>query len=259
MVDRKLGNQRVAKRGSGRIYRRLNYLAVALALVAAVVVGVYVRLSDVGFGCPDWPASSGHMAVGGAEAHASQINARSSNRPLESAKMTKETVHRYATGTLGLLVLMLLILGWWRKRHQTLLTILAGLTLFQALLGMWTVTMKLKPWVVTGHLIGGMTVLALLWWVLLANRHRRQTKAGAASSSSVTAGIRIFAGAGLVLLAAQIFHSGWTSINDAGLACNGFPTCSGQWWPHADYSTGRGSNVMDGADLGEIAFFSGSR
>lgn len=247
-MDQKSGKQPESSKNTGRIYRRLTYLAVALALVV-VVLGAYVRLSDAGLGCPDWPACYGHLTVGGAEAHASQVDARYPNRPLEPAKAIKEMVHRYAAGTLGLLVLMLVVLGWWRKRHQTLLTILAGLILFQALLGMWTVTMKLDPLVVTGHLIGGMSVLAMLWWLLLDNRYRKLLAAGMSPSSTVTFRMRLFAGIGLVLLAAQIVLGGWTSTNYAGLACSGFPTCNGQWWPNADYGAAFGPHAMDGAGL----------
>jgi len=247
-VEQKPGNQPETRKKTGRVYRRLTYLAVALALVV-VVLGAYVRLSDAGLGCPDWPACYGHLTVGGAEAHASQIDARYPNQPLEPAKAIKEMVHRYAAGTLGLLVLMLVVLGWWGKRHQALLTILAGLILFQALLGMWTVTMKLKPLVVTGHLLGGMTVLGMLWWLLLDNRYRKLLSAGMSPSSTVTFGMRLFAGLGLVLLVGQIFLGGWTSTNYAGLACSGFPTCNGQWWPNADYADAFGTHAMDGAGL----------
>ncbi|KTG17548.1 MULTISPECIES: COX15/CtaA family protein [unclassified Guyparkeria] len=237
-MDHQSARQRKATHGDGRVYRRLTYLATALALVV-VVLGAWVRLTDAGLGCPDWPGCYGHLTVGAAQANESQVNAMYPDQPLEAGKALNEMVHRYAAGTLGLLILMLVGIGWWYKRHRALLSTLAALVVFQALLGMWTVTMLLKPLVVTAHLLGGMTVLSMLWWIWLDNRHRCLRTAGALQlpKSSVTPGMRWFALVGLVLLIAQIFLGGWTSTNYAGLACSGFPTCNGQWWPDADYSS----------------------
>jgi len=158
------------------MYRRLSYLALALVVV---VLGAYVPLADAGLGCPDWPGCYGHLTVASAQANATQVNALYPDQPLEAGKALKEMVHRYAAGTLGLLGLMLVVIGWWRKHHQMLLTLLGGLILFQAALGMWTITMQLKPLVVTAHLIGEMTVLAMLWRILLDNRYREPLSAGA--------------------------------------------------------------------------------
>jgi len=230
--------QRVKSAGSGRVYRRLIYLATVLALVV-VVLGAYVRLTDAGLGCPDWPGCYGHLTVSSAEANESQINTLYPDQPLEAGKALNEMVHRYAAGTLGLLIVMLVAIGWWYKRHRALLSTLAALVVFQALLGMWTVTMLLKPLVVTAHLLGGLAVLSMLWWIWLDNRHRCLREAGATRlpSSTVSPGMRWFAAIGLVLLIGQIFLGGWTSTNYAGLACSGFPTCNGQWWPDADYGS----------------------
>lgn len=243
--------ERESTKGVARIYRRIGYVATALALVV-VVLGAYVRLSDAGLGCPDWPGCYGHLTVGSAQVNASQVNALYPDKPLETGKAIKEMVHRYAAGTLGLLVLTLAVIGWWKKRHRVLLTVLAGLIVFQAALGMWTVTMLLQPVVVTGHLLGGMTVLAILWWLLLDNRYRKGLANGASPAPTASSGLRWFAAAGLVLLALQIFLGGWTSTNYAGLACNGFPSCNGQWWPNADYSNAFGLhevNALDGPGL----------
>ena len=236
MMEHKSAKQRKATQGDGRVYRRLTYLATILALVV-VVLGAYVRLTDAGLGCPDWPGCYGHLTVSSAQANESQVNAMYPDQPLEAGKALNEMVHRYAAGTLGLLIMMLVGIGWWYKRHRALLSTLAALVVFQALLGMWTVTMLLKPLVVTAHLLGGMTVLSMLWWIWLDNRHRCLRTAGARPlpTSTVTPGLRWFAVIGLMLLIVQIFLGGWTSTNYAGLACSGFPACNGQWWPDADY------------------------
>jgi heme a synthase len=88
------------------------------------------------------------------------------------------------------------------------------------------VTWRLYPAVVTGHLMGGMVLLALLVAQLQALR-----------GSPVLSAAR---GAGIVLLlmAMQIALGGWVSSNYAVLACRGFPTCNGQWWPDPDFAQG---------------------
>ena len=229
------------------LYRRLTYAAAALAL-AVVVLGAYVRLSDAGLGCPDWPACYGHLTVGDAMAHMDQVDARYPGQPLQPGKAVKEMVHRYVAGTLGAVVLALVLLGWRQKRNQALLIMLTVLILFQSLLGMWTVTLKLQPLVVTGHLAGGMSVLALLWWLLLDARPvpRRETASH----------LRPYAVFGLLLLAVQSLLGGWTSSHYAGLACTGFPGCNGQWWPQVDYAAGFGRSwgigEIDAAGLAAI-------
>jgi len=106
------------------------------------------------------------------------------------------------------------------------LLILVG---FQALLGMWTVTMLLKPAIVTAHLIGGMSTLALLTWI--SHRHW-----GSYSESIIVyPHSKFYIRLGLIVLFIQIFLGGWTSTNYAALACTDFPTCHGSWWPHMHF------------------------
>ena len=159
-------------------------------------------------------------------------------------------VHHYAAGMLGLLVLVLVGLAWWCPRHRMLMTILAGLILFQVQLGMWMVTMKLMPLVVTGHHLGGMSVLALLWWVLLDNRYRQQIAHGMVQATEVPSKLQLFTGIGLGLLVLQILLGWGGSTSDAGLACTSYPSCNGQWWSlHADYANGFSLHDVDAAGL----------
>jgi cytochrome c oxidase assembly protein subunit 15 len=119
-----------------------------------------------------------------------------------------------------------------RKQQSTspeLTTTLLLLIIFQALLGMWTVTMLLKPAIVTAHLIGGMSTLALLTW--LASRHACEHKPITPYPNAKWP-IRL----GLVILLMQILLGGWTSTNYAALACTDFPTCHGAWWPDMDFA-----------------------
>lgn len=215
------------------LYR--NLILVALILTLGVVsLGAYVRLSDAGLGCPDWPGCYGSLTPHHA---ADAINAELAERPhgsVSHAKAWKEMVHRYAAGTLGLLVLGLAVLGW-RGRRETsggagLPLLLLGLIVFQALLGMWTVTQLLKPLVVSAHLLGGMATLSLLLWLWLRER-------GQASHAYFARVDHLRAGAafGLVLVVTQIALGGWVSSNYAALACTDFPLCQGAWMPPMDF------------------------
>ncbi len=214
-----------------------------LALFAAffafgvVLLGAYTRLSDAGLGCPDWPGCYGHLAVPQAEHEVARAQQAFPERPLEAPKAWKEMIHRYFAGTLGLLILALAagaVAARRRDPHQpvALPVFILALVVFQALLGMWTVTWLLKPVVVMGHLLGGLSVLALLWWYGL--RHGRLL--AAPGDTAARTRLRGPALAALAVLALQIALGGWTSANYAALACTDFPTCGGQWWPDMDFS-----------------------
>ncbi|MGH8458004.1 MAG: COX15/CtaA family protein, partial [Nevskiales bacterium] len=156
------------------------------------------------------------------------------DRPVEAPKAWKEMVHRYVAGTLGLLILALAVMAW-RRRHATgqpvvLPLMLLGLVIFQAALGMWTVTLLLKPLVVTAHLLGGMATLGLLFWLVL--RSGGHLRAVVVRSVGVLRGLALVA---LMVLILQIFLGAWTSTNYAALACPDFPTCQGRWWPQTDF------------------------
>jgi heme a synthase len=208
-----------------------SYLArvsVVLTLVV-IVLGAYVRLSDAGLGCPDWPGCYGRLVAPTQQPHVERANEAFPERPVEVGKAWKEMVHRYAAGLLGLLILGLAILAW-RGRHRpgqpvALPFALVGLVIFQSLLGMWTVTLQLKPLIVMAHLLGGLTTLALLWVVVMRTRVSRT------APTPVPAMARPWVVAGLIVLVTQIALGGWTSANYAALSCPDFPTCQRQWWP----------------------------
>ncbi|MCS4505321.1 Heme A synthase [wastewater metagenome] len=217
-------------------FRRLSLIATLLTLVV-VVLGAYVRLSDAGLGCPDWPGCYGQISVPDAPEEIASANAAYPDRPVEAAKGWKEMVHRYVAGTLGLLVFALAVLAWRNRREpgQPLAVPLAlvAVIVFQALLGMWTVTWKLKPLIVMAHLLGGLTTLSLLTWQTLR-------VFGGAGALRLPRGWRVALVAALALLAGQIALGGWTSANYAALACNEFPACTpGEVWPEvADFPAG---------------------
>lgn len=218
--------------------RRVALVATGLALIV-VVLGAYVRLSDAGLGCPDWPGCYGKAGVPTASHEVQAANDAYPERPVEAHKAWKEMVHRYFAGTLGLLVLALAFMSWRARRQDPsypvgVPTFLVALIIFQALLGMWTVTLLLKPVVVMSHLLGGLTTLSLLWWVAL-----RQSDGPIPTSGAVAASrLRPWALLGLAILVAQLALGGWVSANYAALQCPDFPTCQGQWWPPTDFADG---------------------
>ncbi len=207
-------------------------LACALTLVV-IVLGAHVRLSHAGLGCPDWPGCYGHMVVPESAQKIDAANAAYPERPLHGAKARKEMVHRYFAGGLGLLVFMIALAALETygktRRVDRLPLFLPLLIVFQALLGMWTVTLLLKPLVVTLHLLGGMTTLALLVWLALSQIQWPIPK------YSRLQGLQKFAVICLILLALQIALGGWVSSNYSALACYGFPQCNGHWWPTMDF------------------------
>lgn len=211
-------------------YHRFIVFTCLLAF-AVILLGAYTRLADAGLGCPDWPGCYGHLTVPASEEHVVEKHYLE-QRPLEPHKGWKEMVHRYFAGTLGLCILAIAAWSWMRRRGDPsqpvwLPTLLLGLVIFQALLGMWTVTLLLKPLVVMGHLLGGFATFGLL--VLLALRTGRP-RALTATGRWRAAGI-----AGLLILVAQIALGGWTSSNYAALSCLDFPTCQGSWTPEMDF------------------------
>jgi len=211
------------------------FIKVSLVLAFCVIVlGAYTRLTDAGLGCPDWPGCYGQLTVPDSAAEV-ENKAYLEERPLEPEKGWAEMVHRYFAGALGLFILAIAIWSWKRRgadwgQPVWLPTFLVVVVIFQAALGMWTVTLLLKPIVVMGHLLGGLTTLGLLLLLLLRSSDE--------SHAYVNQGMRGAAMLGLIVLIVQIALGGWTSTNYAALACTDFPTCHGEWMPDADYSEG---------------------
>src|SRR5882757_9343248 len=203
-------------------FRRLA-LAGAMLAAAVVVLGAWVRLTDAGLGCPDWPGCYGHMYP-----NAGHVEPAAGSH---FAKALHEMIHRYFATTLGMVITILLVwaVRYRRDRDQPLVApaLLFLVVCLQGALGALTVTLLLKPLIVTAHLLGGLTTLAILWWLSLAPPRREL--------SPPEWGLRKFALVALAALLLQIALGGWTSSNYAAVACPDFPTCQQSWWPPMDF------------------------
>lgn len=295
-----------------RHFHRIAWLA-AIMTASTIVFGGFVRLSDAGLSCPDWPTCYGRAAWPQAPSEIID-HAQLKIRPLETHKAWREQVHRFLAGMLSLEIFALALMAARRRRLGVAQVIVAAvlvalaiplymrgqhvaasvlaligegillvaawrwssasapggagdlarvamltlaMIIFQALLGMWTVTWLLKPIVVMGHLLGGLATFGLLVWMAWRATQLPITLVDARALKRVL-------GVGLGLLVVQIALGGWVSANYAALACGGgswrmanFPQCVGQWWPPHDFHEGftlwRGigvdyeGGVLDGA------------
>jgi len=225
---------------SSPLFRRLAWTATALTLIV-IVAGAWVRLTHAGLGCPDWPGCYGMVTWPNTPEHIEsatrEFSEHTTARAVDSGKAFREMFHRYVAGMLGLLILALAVIAW-RDRQRipghpvALPSIILALVVFQAALGMWTVTLLLKPAIVTAHLIGGMSTFLLLLWLSLrvTPRSERVSLPARAATLSITVV--------LAIIAVQVVLGGWVSTNYAALACTGFPTCGGQWWPEVNFAEG---------------------
>jgi heme a synthase len=220
--------------------------AVAIAAfslcLAVVVLGAYVRLSNAGLGCPDWPGCYGHLTPTAAAADVRTTSAPLAGRPLDVGKAWREMLHRYAAGTLGVLIVCLtaMSIAWRRERivPPWFASALLAIVILQGMLGMLTVTWQLRPVIVSLHLLCGFTTLSLLWWLVMT-LWRARAGAWQRMVPLPTRGLvaaRRLGVLGLVAVSLQIALGGWTSSNYAAIACPDVPTCQGRWWPPADFA-----------------------
>ena len=206
--------------------KNLALFTVLWALVV-VVLGAYVRLNDAGLSCPDWPGCYGELVVpeGDAAVKAQQLYP---DTPLEHGKAWLEMAHRYLAAFLGLAILAIFYISFSRRKRisRTVLVLsssLVPLVIFQGALGMWTVTQKLDPFIVTAHLGGGMAILLLLWLLYLQVSAADIVRTVQLEDTGL---LRIGAIVAIMILGAQILLGAWVSANYSALVCDSFPGCS---------------------------------
>jgi cytochrome c oxidase assembly protein subunit 15 len=192
--------------------RWLVFAALLLVLVLTTT-SAYIRLSQAGFGCADWPACYGHSA---------ETPAAGQLIPERSPLFWAHALHRLAASSAGVLLLLIVFLGWDRlqgagARLAAVATVaLAG---FLAWLGLFTPSSL--PAVTLGNLLGGMAMVALLSWL----HQRGRGEAGGAG--------RMLFWLAIAALALQIALGGLVGARHAALACTTLPACAGSWWPES--------------------------
>jgi len=234
------------------MFRKLCLLGSILALLV-IILGAYVRLSNAGLGCPDWPGCYGKALVSDSTQFKTAAEASFPQQPLDTSKAWKEMSHRYLAGSLGLVLLMMFAFVWRESKSRAvaigLSCSLLALIGLQAALGMWTVQLKVLPVVVTAHLLLGFVTFWTFSWTYL----RISPEVSLRSRRSGPTLLALF---GMLILTLQIVLGGWVSSNYAALACTDFPRCGGAFLPDADYATAL--NLLNGLFSGDHTVLSGS-
>ena len=216
--------------------RRLAFGSVLLCLTV-IILGAWVRLTDAGLGCPDWPGCYGHVTPAGAEKNDGKIESFSPGWDYDSGKAWREMIHRYAATALGLCIVLItaIAIAYRRERPVSVVyaVVLLATVVFQGTLGAFTVWWLVKPLVVVLHLAGGLTTLSLLFWLWLSMRRTTRVVQPVPGATRIAAldRARTAAIVATVVVGLQTLLGGWTSTNYAAVACPDLPTCQGQWWP----------------------------
>ncbi|UTW03566.1 COX15/CtaA family protein [Amphritea atlantica] len=209
------------------------YLAIVLA-VMVILMGGWTRIMDAGLGCPDWPGCFGQITAPVSAAHIAEAQQNFAGAEVDVTKGWLEMIHRYMASLLGLFILLLAYFAWQRRKKSDypvrLSFLLLILVIAQGLFGMWTVTLKLLPAVVAGHLLGGLMTLTLL--ILLAGKLRPMAVPGTPSRGRWVMRIAV------LVLFIQMLLGGWTSANYAGWACTHWFSCVEGQRTALDFSSG---------------------
>lgn len=210
-------------------------LALIATVLASIVIllGIFTRLLDAGLGCPGWPSCYG------GELLATEVGGISS-ASIEADKASLDMIHRVLAGALGLFIISLAVISWRQRENENipfrLPTLILFLVAWEVLFGMWTVTLRLWPLIVTVHMLAAMTMLSLLWVLTL----RLDNKHWAISNGPLNKVLKLkpWVLAAIVITTIQILLGAWTSSNYAAFACPDFPTCQNTWWPEMDLKNG---------------------
>jgi len=198
----------------------------ALFTLIVISLGAWVRLTDAGLGCPDWPGCYGLLTTPDTVDELAKAREYYPNADIDVGKAWREMLHRYMAGLLGLYVFFITYISIkYSKRSYTLPVLISILIIIQAFMGMLTVTMLVKPTIVTTHLFFGMLTATLLFMNSLKYSNISM------SSEKIPAIALIVISITWVFLIIQILLGGWTSTNYASLACTDFPKCLDQWYP----------------------------
>jgi len=194
-----------------------------LLVFVVVVLSAYLRLGDIGLGCEGWPDCFGSL---GAAPHGETGKSLAEGGPLLPQSLAR-TFHRLAATLLGLFVLGIAAVALLRRGKNgpgVLLPLLVlGLTIFLSILGYITPS-PLVPAVAVANIVGGMAMLAMLWWI-----GQRSVRKNNDTTDPASATIKPWARLALVVLTAQIALGAWNSGSFAGPSCPKISGCDA-WW-----------------------------
>ena len=224
----------------------LNKLILIVTVFSLIVIalGAYTRLVHAGLGCPDWPLCYGHAWAPSTTADIAQANVSFPEIPVNLTKTWPEMTHRYLASSLGALCILIVAGGIRLRRlginfpikHSVFLLIFI---IMQGMFGMWTVTLKLWPQVVTLHLLGGFSTFCLL--LLLHCRHSTAFSKLFIDSQRTrkpTNKLNALAIFSLTMVIVQVALGGWVTSNYAALACVDLPWCDVSGVMAADLKAG---------------------
>lgn len=182
--------------------RRLAFVAAALIL-AITSLSAFIRLSNAGLGCSEWP-----------QCYGSRLRAVQQNREPAVADSDAVTVARLAhrlIAVLALLAITTIVMVCfgnrpWLLREGALALAMLSLAIGLAVLGRWTAGAR-TPAVAIGNLLGGLLMLALSWRLVA-----RVTEPGWPM-------LRIWAWVSVAALLAQVALGALVSASYAGLSC----------------------------------------
>jgi len=200
------------------IYRSLISLALLLTLLT-VILSAYIRLAEVGIGCENWPQCYAQLDSGTEKKGITVLTHSGRDMAYYGARVA----HRYIASILGVFILIIFIVALRKgKEHATSVlipTAIFAVTVFLSVLGYYTPT-RINPLITMGNLLGGMTLLGLLWWLLRREMQGADVLPGFAS-------LRPLAALALGLVVLQIVLGGWSSANYASASCPGLIRCEG--------------------------------
>jgi len=185
-----------------------------------VVVGVVVRSTGSGLGCPEWPTCHGSWVP-----------------PFDNPHAIIEWSHRTTAAIVGILALATAIaaLVAYRRRPAILWSALValGLVIFQAALGKAAVESDLSGDIVTAHLATAMALLALLIYVTVRSNlpvDRRPRRSGVAAWLGLAAAavfVLMLLGSHVTATGSALAFPDWPLMNGSPL-----PTLTAADAPH---------------------------
>jgi len=206
-----------------RIYQFLVLFTLTICLVL-IIISSLMHIGNVGIGSADWPASYGLIGE-----HGTALGTSASTSSAILPAPLVDRAHRAIASFLQLLIIAVFVMALRQRKHSKLSisipSLALGLSFFLAFLGMWFGSPLRYPVVVILNLTGGISLLALYWWLTM------DIYAAKKNEVRVIPEIKGLAVAALVVLIAEILLGAWTDAYYAAIACTTFPDCQGQWLP----------------------------